>query len=76
MSVSESGALAANFSAGDREIMTDEEKELFVADLKNVCREYFDNDEKYSMDVTRTEKGFSVCIIFDAVRIKKFKKPR
>ena len=60
----------------DREQMTDEEKELFLCDLKNVCAEYFESDGKYSMDVTRTEKGFSVCIIFDAVRIKKFKKPR
>lgn len=76
MSGTESGVLAANLAAGDREMMTDEEKELFVADLKNVCREYFDTEEKYSMDVTRTENGFSVCIIFDAVRIKKFKKPR
>ncbi|MDE5766376.1 MAG: hypothetical protein K2I17_04340 [Clostridia bacterium] len=60
----------------DREQMTDEEKELFLCDLKVVCAEYFEADGKYSMDVTRTEKGFSVCIIFDAVRIKKFKKPR
>lgn len=61
---------------GDREQMTDEERELFITDLKGVCGEYFDADDKYSMDVTRTEKGFSVCIIFDAARIKKFKKPR
>lgn len=60
----------------DREQMTDEEKELFLCDLKGVCAEYFEADGKYSMDVTRTEKGFSVCIIFDAARIKKFKKPR
>lgn len=73
-----SGMDEAVLAAGaiDREMMTDEERQLFVADLQNVCREYFDTDEKYSMDVTRTEKGFSVCIIFDAVRIKKFKKPR
>lgn len=60
----------------DRENITDEEKELFLCDLKTVCAEYFEADDKYTMDVTRTEKGFSVCIIFDAVRIKKFKKPR
>lgn len=64
-----------NFLA-DREQITDEEKELFLADLKGVCSEYFETDDKYSMDVTRTEKGFSVCVIFDAARIKKFKKPR
>ncbi len=60
----------------DREQMTDEEKELFLSDLKGVCAEYFETDDKYSMDVTRTKQGFSVCIIFDAARIKKFKKPR
>ncbi len=60
----------------DREQMTDDEKELFLSDLKSVCSEYFDGDAKFSLDLTRTEKGFSVCIVFDAVRIKKFKKPR
>ncbi len=60
----------------DRDNITEEEKELFLCDLKNVCSEYFEADDKYTLDVTRTEKGFSVCIIFDAIRIKKFKKPR
>ncbi|MDE7380058.1 MAG: hypothetical protein K2N14_03295 [Clostridia bacterium] len=60
----------------EREQMTEEEKQLFMSDLKNVCGEYFEADGKYSMDVTRAESGFSVCIIFDAARIKKFKKPR
>ncbi len=60
----------------DREQMTDEEKELFLSDLKGVCSEYFEGDGRYSLDLTRTEKGFSACIVFDAVRIKKFKKPR
>ena len=60
----------------DREQMTDDEKELFLSDLKGLCSEYFDGDAKFSMDVTRVESGFSVCIVFDVVRIKKFKKPR
>ena len=60
----------------DREQLTDEEKELFLCDLKSVCAEYFEGDGKYSVDVTKTEKGMSVCVIFDAARIKKFKKPR
>lgn len=60
----------------DREVLTDEEKELFLCDLKAVCGEYFEADGKYSVDVTRTEKGMSVCVIFDASRIRKFKKPR
>lgn len=60
----------------DREQMTDEEKELFLADLKSVCCEYFETEGKYSLDVTRVESGLSVCVIFDAARIKKFRKPR
>ncbi len=59
----------------DREEMTEDEKQLFISDLKSVCGEYFEADGKYSMDVTKTEKGFSVCIIFDAARVKNFKKP-
>lgn len=60
----------------DREQMTDDEKQLFLSDLQEVCAEYFESGGKFSLDVTRTEKGFSVCIVFDAARIKKFKKPR
>lgn len=60
----------------DAEEMSDEERELFLCDLKEVCGEFFEADERYALDVTRTEKGFSVCIIFDAVRVKKFKKVR
>lgn len=64
------------FQICDRQDLTDEERELFVTDVKSVCSEYFDGDSKYSVDVTRTEKGFSVCIIFDATRIKNFKRPK
>lgn len=60
----------------DREEMTEGEKQLFIADLKRICDEYFESDGKFSIDVTRTEKGFSVCVIFDARRIKRFKKPQ
>lgn len=60
----------------DREEITEGEKELFLCDLRRVCDEYFEGDGKYSLDVTRTEEGFSVCIIFDARRIKRFKKPQ
>lgn len=60
----------------EREEITEEEKQLFIADLKRVCDEYFEGDGKFSLDVTRTENGFSVCVIFDARRIKRFKKPQ
>ncbi len=59
-----------------REQMTEEEKELFLSDIKRVCSEYFECDGKYSFDSVETEHGFSACIMFDAVRVKKFKKPR
>lgn len=65
-----------NSILNEREDMTDEEKQLFLHDLKRVCCEYFEADGRYSLDMTRTEKGFSVCILFDAVRVKKFRKPR
>ena len=65
-----------NTIVNEREDMTEEEKQLFLHDLKHVCGEYFEADGKYSLDMTRTEKGFSVCILFDAVRVKKFRKPR
>jgi hypothetical protein len=59
----------------DREEMTEDEKQLYLADIKQVCCDYFDGDERYSLDVTKTDTGFSVCIIFDARRVKRFKKP-
>ena len=55
--------------------MTDSEKELFIEDLKSVCSEYFEGDGKYSVDVVSLEKGLSVCVVFDAVRVRNFRKP-
>lgn len=60
----------------EREQMTDEEKSLFLADIKRVCEEYFEADGKYSFDVVKSENGFSMCLLFDAYRVRKFKKPR
>lgn len=60
----------------DREEITEGERALFIADLKRVCEEYFEGEGKFSLDVTRTENGFSVCVIFNARRIKRFKKPQ
>lgn len=58
----------------DREEMTDGEKQLFLRDFKKVCDEYFESDGKPDLNVTHTTDGFSVCIIFFARRIKRFKK--
>ena len=60
----------------EKEEMTDDEKALFLADVKRVCEEYFEADGKYSFDIAKTENGFSACIVFDARRVRKFKKPR
>lgn len=55
--------------------MSESEKELFIEDLKSVCSEYFDGDGKYSVDVASCEKGLSVCVVFDAARVRNFRKP-
>lgn len=59
----------------DRDEMTDGERELFLADAQAVFDEYFERDGSVTLDVTKTENGYSVCVIFDARRIKRFKKP-
>ncbi len=58
----------------DREEMTEGEEELFLADFKRVSDEYFESDGRPDMNITRTADGFSVCIIFSARRIKRFKR--
>jgi len=56
--------------------MTDGEKQLFIADFQCVCGEYFEVSSQYSVDIVPTPGGFSVCIVFDAARVRNFKKPR
>lgn len=57
-------------------VFTEGEKELFIEDLKSVCTEYFEGGEKYAVDVATTANGLSVCIVFDAVRVRSFKKAK
>ncbi len=59
----------------DRDEMTEGERELFLADAQAVFDEYFEREGRITLDVTKTENGYSVCVIFDARRIKRFKKP-
>ena len=54
--------------------MTEGEKQLFIADFMKTCGEYFEFVGRPAVDITRTESGFSVCVIFAARRIKNFKK--
>lgn len=57
------------------EDMNENQKQLFIQDLKAVCGEYFDEDSKYSVDIAPCEKGLSVCIVFSAVRVRKLRTP-
>lgn len=59
----------------DREDITDLERELFLKDFKRIADEYFEVDGVYDLDVTRTEDGFLVCLIFNARRIKTIRRP-
>ncbi|MGN1104242.1 MAG: hypothetical protein ACI4QI_05135 [Candidatus Coproplasma sp.] len=61
---------------GENAVFTEGEKELFIEDLEDVCREYFEGTERYGVDVVSTENGLSVCIVFDAVRVRNFRKAR
>ncbi len=54
----------------DREEMSSFERSLFLKDLKRVAEEYFECDGEASMEMTRTEDGFLVCVIFPARRVK------
>lgn len=57
-------------------VFTEGEKELFIEDLKAVCEEYFEGGEKYAVDVATTANGLSVCIVFDAARVRSFRKAK
>jgi hypothetical protein len=58
----------------EREDMTDNDKRLFVEDLKVLLNEYFERDGAVTVDITRIREGFSVCVIFSARRMKKPKR--
>jgi hypothetical protein len=53
-----------------REDMTESEKKLFTQDLKDLLNEYFEREGAVTLDITRTQNGFSVYILFPARRIK------
>lgn len=59
----------------DREDMTDLEKQLFLKDLKGVTDEYFERDGQLDVELTKSENGFIVCVIFNARRIKTIRRP-
>jgi hypothetical protein len=60
----------------EREIMTETERGLLKRDIMRVAEEYFETDGEAEADITRTENGFSVCILLRARRIKKIWSPQ
>ncbi len=60
----------------DRDDISDLERELFLKDLRRVTDEYFETEGDASLEVTRSDEGFLVCILLTARRIKTLKKPQ
>ena len=60
----------------DRDDMSDYDRQLFLADLKKVTDEYFETEGKASVEVTRTDEGFLICVLITARRIKSVKSPQ
>lgn len=59
----------------DRDDMSDFERGLYLKDMQRVNDEYFECDGAPALEITRTEEGFLVCVIFNARRIKSLKRP-
>lgn len=59
----------------DRDDMTDPERELFLKDLKKVADEYFESNGEASLEITRSDDGFIICVLMTARRIKTVRKP-
>lgn len=57
----------------DRDEMSDTERVLFLRDLQKICDEYFEADGEPTLEITRTDGGFLVCVLFTARRIKTLK---
>lgn len=60
----------------DRDDMSDFERELFLTDIKRITDEYFECEGNSSLEITRTDEGFLVCLFLSARRIKNVKKPQ
>ncbi len=66
---------ASKIMALDREEMSEFERGLFLRDLKRVTDEYFETEKNASLEITRTDDGFLVCVLFNARRVKSLKHP-
>ena len=54
--------------------MSDFERGLFLKDMQKVLDEYFEA-ENPSVEITRSDGGFLVCVLFTARRVRSLKKP-
>ena len=63
-------------AAMERDIMTETERELLKRDIVRVAEEYFETDGQAEIDIKRTERGYSVCLLLHARRIKKIWSPQ
>ena len=59
----------------DREDMSEFARQLFLKDTMRVIQEYFECDGAASLEITRSEDGFLVCVLFSARRVKSVKNP-
>ncbi len=64
---------AAKVLSLDKRDFTTADKMLFMNDFKKLAAEYFECDGVPQVDVTKTDDGYSVCVIFSARRIKQVK---
>ncbi len=60
----------------DREDMPEFARRLFLKDIKRVLEEYFECEGDSSLEITRAENGFLVCVLFSARRVKSLKNPQ
>ncbi|MDE6356806.1 MAG: hypothetical protein K2L67_06145 [Clostridia bacterium] len=60
----------------DREDMTNFARSLFLKDVKRVAEEYFECDGDLSLEITRSNGGFLVCVLFPTRRVKSVKPPQ
>lgn len=60
----------------DREDMSELDRQLYLADMGRVNREYFECESEPTLEVTRADEGFLVCVIFTARRIKSVRRPQ
>lgn len=60
----------------DREGVGETERRLYLKDLARVNGEYFECEGEPTLEVTRSEEGFLVCVIFTARRVKSVKAPQ